>query len=155
MAPEPDVEAPPHDEAPRGRGQRILYLDDEGPLVVIATRMFERLGYRVEGYTRPAEALHAFKAQPDEFDVVITDLHMPGVSGFDIAEELKKVRPDVHVILSSGHLTEDLVERARRCGIRHVLRKPNSIQELSQSVHQLLHEDAALDEPAGAGKKQP
>ncbi|HXI53007.1 MAG TPA: ATP-binding protein [Candidatus Saccharimonadales bacterium] len=155
MAPEPDVEAPSHDEAPRGRGQRILYLDDEGPLVVIATRMFERLGYRVEGYTRPAEALHAFKAQPDEFDVVITDLHMPGVSGFDIAEELKKVRPDIHVILSSGHLTEDLVERARRCGIRHVLRKPNSIQELSQSVHQLLREVAAPDGLAVVGEQQP
>jgi hypothetical protein len=62
-----------------GHGQRILFLDDEEPMVFLAQRMLSRLGYQVTGYTRPAEALQAFRANPDQFDLV-TDMNMPGLS---------------------------------------------------------------------------
>jgi CheY-like chemotaxis protein len=121
----------------RGEGQRILYLDDEEPLVFLAKRMLEGLGYRVTGFSRPADAVEAFRAHPDQFDLVITDLNMPGTSGLQVAVDLLKLRPDMPVVLSTGHVTEDLEQRARDAGIREVLYKPHTMAEFSQAIHRL------------------
>ena len=121
----------------QGTGQHILYLDDEEPLVFLAQRMLERLGYRVTGFTRPADAMKAFRANPAQFDLVITDLNMPGVSGLRIAADLLKLRADVPVALCSGHVSEELRQQARQVGIRKVLYKPNTMEELSAAIHQL------------------
>ncbi|MBC8096830.1 MAG: response regulator [Akkermansiaceae bacterium] len=121
----------------RGNGQHILYLDDEESLVFLAERILEPLGYRVSGFTRAAEAQKRFNENPDEFDLVITDLNMPGASGLKVAADLLKVRPDVPVMLCSGHVTEDLRQRALRIGIREVLYKPNTMEEFSEAVHRL------------------
>ena len=121
----------------RGDGQRILYLDDEEPLVSIATRMLERLGYQVAGFTRPVDALTAFRESPEKFDLVITDLNMPGSSGLHVAIEFLKLRPDVPIVLSSGRVTDDLRQSARIAGIRDVLHKPNTIAEFTETIHRL------------------
>jgi len=121
----------------RGDGQHILYLDDEEPLVFLAVRILERLGYRVTGFTHAAEAMQAFRENPSQFDLVITDLNMPGESGLHVAAELLKLRPDVPVALCSGHVTEELRQRARAIGIREVFYKPNTMEELSEAVHRL------------------
>lgn len=121
----------------QGTGQHILYLDDEESLVLLARRMLQRMGYRVTGFTRPAEALAAFRNDPQQFDLVITDLNMPGVSGLRIATDLLKLRSDVPVVLCSGHVSEELRQQAAQIGIRKVLYKPNTLEELSSAIHQL------------------
>ena len=122
----------------RGEGQSILYIDDEGPLVNVATRMLERLGYRVTGFTSAAAAVKAFRENPGQFDLVITDLNMPGTSGLEVAGEIGKLRPELPVVLSSGRVTEDLRQRAHSAGICDVLHKPTAIDELSGVIHRLI-----------------
>lgn len=121
----------------RGNGQHILYLDDEGPLVFLATRMLHRLGYRVSGYTRAENALQDYRENPAQFDLAITDLNMPTLSGIEVAAELLRLRPDLPVVLCSGHVTEELVQRARRAGICEVLYKPGTIEEFAASIHRI------------------
>ncbi|MBX3025164.1 response regulator [bacterium] len=129
--------APAAAVAPRGDGQHILYLDDEEPLVRLASRMLERLGYRISAFTSAAEAVQAFRDDPHRFDLVIADLNMPGASGLHVAAELLALRPDLPIALCSGHVTEDLKQRARAAGLREVLYKPNTMQELSDAIHRL------------------
>ena len=87
---------------PRGEGQRILYVDDEEPLVYLVTRVLERLGYRVSGYCDASAALEHFLAGPDDYAAVVTDLSMPVLSGADLARRILQVRPDMPVIMTSG-----------------------------------------------------
>ncbi len=124
----------------RGQGQHILFLDDEAPLVTLAQRLLERRGYRFSGFTRASEALRAFAEKPEEFQLVITDLSMPGASGLHFASDILKLRPDVPVVLCSGHVTEELREHARRAGIREVLYKPNTVDEFGETIHRLASE---------------
>lgn len=124
----------------RGQGQHILFLDDEAPLVTLAQRLLERRGYRFSGFTRASDALRAFAEKPDEFQLVITDLSMPGASGLHFASDILKLRPDVPVVLCSGHVTEELREHARRAGIREVLYKPNTVDEFGETIHRLASE---------------
>jgi len=126
----------------RGQGQHILYLDDEEALVFLAKRTLERLGYRISGFTQVADALHAFRENPGGFDLVITDLNMPGTSGLRVADEFLKLRPGVPVALCSGYVTEELKERARQAGICEVLYKPNTMEEFSHAIHLLTTRDA-------------
>lgn len=133
--------APQAAEPRRGDGQHILYLDDEEPLVLLATRMLERLGYRVSAFTETEAALRAFRAAPADFDLVIADLNMPDASGLHVAADMLKLRPQMPVVLCSGHVTEDLRQRARDAGIREVLYKPNTMEELSEAIHRLATAD--------------
>jgi CheY-like chemotaxis protein len=126
----------------RGQGQCILYLDDEKALVHLATRMLDSLGYHVLGFTNSADALKAFGENPDRFDLVITDLNMPGASGLEVAGDFLKVRPDVPVVLTSGHVTEYLRQCASKAGIRNILYKPITFDEFSESIHRLVGESA-------------
>ena len=128
----------------RSHGQHILFLDDEAPLVTLAQRVLQRLGYRVTGFTRAVDALRAFGETPGDFQLVITDLSMPGTSGLHFASEILKLRPEVPVVLCSGHVTEELRENARRAGIREVLYKPNTIEEFGEAIHRLATETRVL-----------
>ena len=117
-----------------GDGEQILFIDDEEPLVQLATRALGRLGYRVAGFTSAAKALEAFRQDPRRFDVVVTDMNMPGTSGLQVAHDLLELRPDIAILLSSGHLTEGLVQRARAVGIREVLYKPSTMHEFADAI---------------------
>jgi PAS domain S-box-containing protein len=121
-----------------GSGERILYLDDEEPLVKLAVQFLERLGYRVSGYTSADEALAAFRRDPDAFDLVLTDYNMPGLSGMDVALSMMSVRPSLLVALASGFLRPSEAEHARALGIRATLRKPYTLDELGAAVQRLL-----------------
>ena len=126
---------PPVTKPQRGERQRILYLDDEEPLVLIATRMLSRLGYLIRGFTCANEALRAFRENPGQFDLVITDQNMPEASGLTVAEEILKTRPDIPILLNSGRVTDDLKQHAHRLGIREVLIKPTTPEDLCESIH--------------------
>jgi len=120
------------------QGKHILYLDDDAALVILVTRLLERRGYRVSGYTVAAEALAAVRAQPMQFDLAVTDYNMPGMSGLVVAQELKKMRPDLAVAMASGHLTDDLRAQALASGVRELIYKPNTVDELCEAVTRLL-----------------
>jgi PAS domain S-box-containing protein len=132
----------------RGNGLRVLYVDDESSLVSLAKRMLERLGYQVDGFTSPHEATNVFRSAPERFDAVITDQNMPGMSGFQTASRILEIRPDIPVLLCSGRVTDELRHRARLAGIRDVLHKPNTIEELSQALHRATALVAVSDDKA-------
>ena len=117
----------------------------------LMTRTLERQGYRVSGYTRPEEALAAVRADPGQFDLVVTDLNMPGISGLDVARELTRLRPDLPVVLASGYITEGLRAQSLQVGVRQLIYKPNTVGELCATVEHL----AGAPENAGAPKNSP
>jgi PAS domain S-box-containing protein len=134
-APEIPVEAPA-----RGLGERILLVDDEPLLVRIGAATLERLGYRVARYTDGREALEAFRADPDAFDLVITDQTMPQMTGETLARELLRLRPRLPIILCTGFSHAMTEDKARSLGIRALLMKPVSRQEFCLTVQRLLAE---------------
>jgi PAS domain S-box-containing protein len=122
----------------RGRGERILYLDDEESLVMLAKRMLERMGYQVTGFNDPTLALEAFQGAPHDFDLVLTDLSMPGMSGMEVSRRMLEIRPDIPVLLATGYVRSEDVEQARAIGIREVIWKPQTIGEMGDLLAQQL-----------------
>ena len=131
--------------APQGRGQRILYIDDEEPLVLLTTRAFERQGYVVSGFTEVAQALALFRADPYQFDLVVTDYNMTGTSGLEVAAQIMAMRPGISVVLTSGYVNDELADKARQAGIRHVLYKPSTVREFCDAVQRALYESEAAE----------
>jgi CheY-like chemotaxis protein len=127
---------------------RILYLDDEEPLVFLMKRMLEHLGHRISAFTKSDEALAAFKATPHEFDLVLTDLSMPGMSGIEFAQSVLAVRPGTLVVIATGHIQNKDVEKARAAGVHEVIQKPNTLDEMASMVNRLLAEARALSPQA-------
>ncbi len=117
---------------------RILYLDDEEPLVFLMRRMLEHLGHRVAAFTRSEDALAAFTAAPTEFDLVLSDLSMPGMSGIEFAQSVLAVRPDTVVVIATGHIQDKDVVRAEAAGVREVIQKPSSLDEMADMVARML-----------------
>jgi PAS domain S-box-containing protein len=124
----------------RGRGQRILYLDDDASLVSLTSKLLERANYRVSGFTDAAAALDALRANPENFDLAITDHTMPAISGLQVARLMRAIRPNLRVVLVSGYVTDDLRQRAHDAGVRHVAFKPDNGDELSAIVELALSE---------------
>jgi PAS domain S-box-containing protein len=134
-----DAPAKPSEPAmPRGSSQHILLVDDEEILLRITTRVLERLGYRVTACGGPAIGRDRFVADPASFDLVVSDLNMPGMSGVELARELLARRSGLPVLLTSGLISEELRNEALRVGVREILRKPASVEDLAQAVHRCL-----------------
>jgi CheY-like chemotaxis protein len=125
-------------EAARGHAERILFIDDEPSLARLGATRLKRLGYQVEAYAEPTKAIAAFRNDPDRFDLVITDYNMPQMSGLDVAQQLLEIRPSATVALVTGFLREEDVEHARAIGIREILLKPISIDELGPVLRRML-----------------
>lgn len=121
-----------------GAGQEIMYVDDEEPLVFLVMRLLERLGYRVSGYTRAEEAVAAYRTNPSRYELVITDLSMPGMSGMDVARSILAIQPEAKVLMVSGYLRQADLDLARSIGVRDVVLKPNTVEELGAAVGALL-----------------
>ncbi|HYE75598.1 MAG TPA: PAS domain S-box protein, partial [Blastocatellia bacterium] len=128
-----------------GHHERILYVDDEESLVTLITRTLKRLGYHVTGFSNPFEALEAFRSCSDEFDVVITDLSMPGLSGFELARELMAIRPNIPIIMTSGYLRPEDQEAASHIGIRELILKPDTVDELGQALDRIFQEVSLIN----------
>ena len=118
-------------------GLHVLYLDDEEALVFLVARTLERLGYRVSGYTRWETALAALRTDAAQFDLVVTDLNMPDGSGLDLARELHRLRPALPVLLVSGYISDELHAQAVHAGVRQLIYKPNTVDELCEAVQRL------------------
>ncbi|MCP4687343.1 MAG: response regulator, partial [Desulfobacterales bacterium] len=118
--------------------ERVLFLDDEAPLVDIWDRMLSKLGYHVIGLTDPRDALDAFRANPYDFDIVITDMTMPGMTGEDFAREVIKIRPEIPVVLCTGFRKGFSEVNARAAGVKDFLLKPLTVMEMAQTIRKAL-----------------
>jgi PAS domain S-box-containing protein len=122
----------------RDRHERVLYVDDEIALVTLGMRKLEKLGYHVSGFTDPTAALEAFRANSTYFDVLITDLSMPQLSGLDLAQRIREVRPDLPVVVTSGYVRPEDEEKAQRLGIYNFIAKPISLDELTVTLDRIF-----------------
>ena len=129
-------------EIPRGQGERILYLDDEPPLARLGQKILERLGYAVEVHTLPGQALQALRTNPGGFRLMITDQMMPGMTGTELVQRVRLIRPDLPVILTTGYTATLTAEVIESLGINQLLPKPLSIESLGVAVARVLHETA-------------
>jgi nitrogen-specific signal transduction histidine kinase/ActR/RegA family two-component response regulator len=139
----PDAQLMPA-SSERGRGQRILYVDDEEPLVYLMVRVLDRLGYKVSGFVDVRAALDTFKADPMAYDAVVTDLSMPGMPGTDFAREILEIRPELPVVMTSGFVRNEDREHARKIGVRELLLKPSTVDGLGEVLHRLLVSETVL-----------
>jgi PAS domain S-box-containing protein len=126
-------------EAPRGNREQVLIVDDEAPLVQLATETLAELGYVPVGFTSSAAALEAFRAEPQRFDAVVTDERMPGMSGSALIREIRGIRRAIPILLVSGYVGGQVVRRALESGADEVLKKPLSARELATSLARVLH----------------
>jgi signal transduction histidine kinase/ABC-type amino acid transport substrate-binding protein/ActR/RegA family two-component response regulator len=122
----------------RGRGQRVMVVDDEPSITKALSGMLRHLGYEVTCFNNPSEALQALSEAPHAWHLVLSDLTMPILNGVDFAMLCHDRRPDLPFILASGFLSEETVRRAEAEGIHHLLDKPISLLALSQAVSQAL-----------------
>jgi len=134
----PNVE-PASGTPQRGAGQRIIYVDDEEPLVYLLKRILEKLGYVVWGFVDGQSALAAFSAAPGDFDALVTDLSMPGLSGHDLAREVLKIRPALPVVMTSGFVRAADRDLALRIGVKELVLKPDTAQALGEVLHRVLN----------------
>ncbi|MCP4692715.1 MAG: response regulator [Desulfobacterales bacterium] len=132
---------------PPGGHERILLVDDEPNIVVVETEMLERLGYTVTATNKPDDALALFAGDPRRFDLVILDMTMPRVTGVQLAAELKRMAPDVRIILCSGYSEMVATENIHALGLRGCLQKPVSVHELAEAVRDAL--DAGVENNGG------
>ncbi len=133
---------------PPGSGN-VLFVDDEELLTEIAKQMLERLGYTPECYNDPVMALDSFRKQPSRFDMLISDMTMPRMSGETLAREVLKIRPEMPVILCTGYSDSMNEEKARHMGVRSLLFKPLDITRLARGIHQVM-QDAANERIASS-----
>lgn len=135
---EPEVVEP--DDLPTGN-EKILFVDDEEPLVNIAKKMLERLGYQVETQTNPDEAFKLFRSNPDKFDLIISDMTMPQMTGDKLAQKIMEIRPDIPIIISTGFSAKMDEDKAKEMGIRAFTMKPLVPHAFAVTVRKVLDEN--------------
>ena len=126
-----------------GGTEKILLVDNEATVAKMVHQVLERLGYRVTAHTSSIEALEAFKAHPGGFDLVMTDMTMPEMTGDRLAQAILAIRPDIPVIISTGYSRTLTSEVVKAIGIRGVLIKPASKCNLAAAVREVLDEARA------------
>lgn len=118
--------------------ERILFLDDEAPIARLGGKILGQLGYTVSTRTSSIEALELFRSKPDEFDLVITDMTMPNMTGDVLAKQLMETRPDIPVILYTGYSKKISDRTAREIGIKAFAHKPIVKADLANTVRKVL-----------------
>jgi len=134
----PEAEqSPPSGELPRAAG-RILFIDDDPSLAKLNQQRLERLGYTTSSHTDPEKALEIFRAAPHQYDLVITDMTMPHITGDQLCREILKIRADMAIILCTGYNEKISRTSASDLGIARYMEKPISMRELAETVHKVL-----------------
>jgi PAS domain S-box-containing protein len=121
-----------------GPAKHVVYVDDHELMLHTIGPWLQRQGYRVSVYADPLAALEALRLAPMDCDIVVTDFNMPGLSGLALAEALRALRPDLPIVLSSGYASEALRRDALRCGVREVVHKEDSFEQLGAVLWRLL-----------------
>jgi PAS domain S-box-containing protein len=129
----------PAGERPLTMGnERILFIDDEPVLANLAEKMLGSRGYSVVSSTNSIEALELFREDPHKFDVVITDMTMPGMTGDQLAQKIIAIRHDIPVILCTGYNEHISEQRAKEIGIREFILKPLDMRTLTETIRKVL-----------------
>ncbi len=124
--------------------EHILLVDDEKDILTMEKEMLARLGYKVSSRGSSIEALEAFKASSNKFDLVITDMQMPNISGIKLAAEFIKIRPDIPVLLCTGFSETMFEEKAASLGIKGFLLKPIVMKDLARKIRELLDNQKSM-----------
>jgi signal transduction histidine kinase/CheY-like chemotaxis protein len=119
---------------PFGDGERILLVDDEVALVQVGEEMLAALGYDPAGYTSSVEALAAFVAEPEGFDAVLSDETMPELTGSQMALRIRKIRPDIPIVLMSGYVGPNIAALARQSNVNDLLPKPLVSRDIAKAL---------------------
>ena len=135
--PEPESPLPDRADLPGGH---ILVVDDDDTVVQILAKTLAEMGYQTTGATRGEEALERFLIAPDAYDMLITDLTMPKMTGIDLSREIKAIRPDLPVVMTTGYGEVLPPEEARKMGIRELMAKPVSSARLLSVIRRILGE---------------
>ena len=121
--------------------ERILFVDDESDIVYMTQQILERLGYQVTSRTSSVEAFEAFRVKPDEYDLVITDMTMPNMTGVELARMLKKIKFEIPIIICSGFSEMIDEDKAKAIGINAYIMKPIVINDIARITRKVLDEE--------------
>jgi CheY-like chemotaxis protein len=136
---EPGTPAETGKKVPLPRGtERILFVDDEKVMVETTQGMLEHLGYKVVARTSSIETLEVFRNEPETFDLVITDMTMPKMTGDELGKELIRIRPDIPIILCTGYSEHITEKKAKDVGIREFVMKPIVMSEMAKTIRNVL-----------------
>jgi CheY-like chemotaxis protein len=122
-----------------GNNERVLLVDDQPEVLEIEQHMLDRLGYQVTVRSSSLEAMELFHAKPDEFDVVITDMTMPNMTGDKLAGKITKIRSDIPVILCTGFSERMSQGNALSSGFSEFIMKPVALEKLSKTLRKVLN----------------
>lgn len=126
------------DESEELTTKHVLFVDDDRSIISLAQVIFEQLGYTAETSTNPLEALNIFNNNPQQFDLIVTDMTMPHMKGDELAAKILSVRPELPIILSTGY--SDLIskEEALKIGIKGYYEKPLTLQPFARTVREVM-----------------
>lgn len=116
----------------------VLYVDDDTALVFLIQRALSRRGLKVSTFSNPQLAMAALREHPTAYDLLVTDYNMPGISGVEVLREASLIRPDLPLALASGYVTPEIEAEALQAGARALIHKPNDVDELCETVADLL-----------------
>lgn len=132
------VESTAMSDAPNAAPAHILYLDDDDTLVFLVRRLLERRGYKVTAVCDQQEAIEAVRAQPQGFQLLMTDYNMPGMSGIDVAREVLAINPALPVAVASGYISDELQAEAAAAGVTEVVFKTDAVEAFCEVVARLV-----------------
>ena len=116
--------------------KKILIVDDAGPVVVLCVNVLQALGYAVKGANRGETAIELIRKEP--FDLMVLDYKMPGMTGFEVFQQVRIMQPGMAVVLVTGHGTPEIIDEATRMGFSAILLKPFTSDELRGTVEKVL-----------------
>jgi len=126
-------------DAPLQTGQeRILLVDDEKRIVEMEKQMLEQLGYDVTAFSSSLKALEVFTGDSEGFDLIITDMTMPNMTGLELSKNILRIRPDMPIILCTGYSEMITKEKAEAMGIREFVMKPALRREMAETIRRAL-----------------
>jgi CheY-like chemotaxis protein len=129
--------APP--PVPVGRGQRVMVVDDDPAMLLMVESLLQRAGYRVTGIDQPREAAALLRHDPGAYDLVVTDYNMPELTGMELAAEIGRIRADLPVVISSGFISDEMRSAAQQAGIKGLMQKEYTLEQLGGIVHAVLN----------------
>ena len=129
---------PHQSDIPEGKGERVLVVDDEPRIVGFMERWLDSLGYQVRAATRPEAALELLRAEPDRFDLVMTDYLMPGMNGLEFSARVRQIRPDLPILMTTGFVGEIPDQSIQEAGVTSVIQKPVFMRPLAAMLRELL-----------------
>jgi len=117
--------------------KKLLFVDDDDVIVMLAAKTLRRAGVELDSFTDPRAAVAAFARAPDDYDIVVSDVRLGEMDAFMMCGEMRRIRPDVRIVLTSGLVCPEDLERARALGIGEILSKSHVMTRLPELLGRL------------------